>query len=377
MHFSTIFAAATFLSAASAAAITNSKRTTVELTLNDYPSFADGRADNNPPTCGMSYKDLNLDKITALGGLIIGSDCGKCARVCGDVGCQDLLVVDLCTLENGHLDISTGAGNAIVGSDTGRWQVSVEYVDQSNCEGIWNGKMFWDWEKPSGELANLYNLQGGADSVPKSSMAAVAESTPCTTTQAPVYTPAYTPTPTPTSETQVYTQPATSEAPVYTPAPTSEAPVYTPAPETSSPAPVVYSTPEAVSSPAPVYSTPEIYSTQAAEAYSTPAAASTPVYSSAEVEAYSSALPVYAPEKSAEVSYASFQIAVSSGYVTPTASGTGYYPSGTGSVTYPSSSTKPYSSPSPSVIQFTGAASSNTFNVFAIVSSIAATLLFL
>jgi len=377
MRYSTIFA--TLLAVVSAATIP-SKRTTVTLTLNDYPSFADGRADNNPPTCGMSYKDLNLDRITALGGLVAGSDCGKCAHVCGSAGCEYFLVVDLCTLEAGHLDISTGGGMGVVGCDTGVYQVSVEYVDQSNCAGIWNGDMFWSWDKPTGELAKLASIQAGEGSTYQatSAVAAEATSTPCTTSTVTAYTP-------PTSTKKpVYHAPSTTEIPVYTPPSTSEAPAYTPTPSSTeaayTPAPSTYEAPV-------VSSAPVVYSTQAAVVSSTPAVYSTPsyatpsseagVYSSAAAVPYSSAAPVYAPEKSAAVSYAASMAAYSYATgvpsVTVVASGysTGFVPkpTGTGYVTY--------SSPSPSVVPFTGAASSVQFNVVAALGAAAAALLIL
>lgn len=120
------------------------------LTLHDYPSMA--AAVNNPPACMVPWSSLDLDRITALGGLA-DAQCGTCARVCGSAGCETLLIVDRAA-QPGQLDISTGAGPKIVGDTTGRHRVTMKILGGARaCHGIWNGKMFWDHQEPFGGWA--------------------------------------------------------------------------------------------------------------------------------------------------------------------------------------------------------------------------------
>lgn len=74
--------------------------------------------------------------------------CGDGLRVCGSVSCKNLLVIDQTTVSPNNLDISTAAGQSIVGSDTGRFVVDVTKVDPTLCRGIWNGKMLHDELEP-------------------------------------------------------------------------------------------------------------------------------------------------------------------------------------------------------------------------------------
>jgi hypothetical protein len=57
-------------------------------------------------------------------------------------GCQYMFVIDDCTRAPNHLDISTAAGPAIVGSDTGFWNdITKDIVSQTFCENFWTGEM--------------------------------------------------------------------------------------------------------------------------------------------------------------------------------------------------------------------------------------------
>jgi hypothetical protein len=57
-------------------------------------------------------------------------------------GCKNMLVVDRCTRAVNHLDISTAAGDGIVGSDTGFFDdITAVPVPQSQCADIWTGQM--------------------------------------------------------------------------------------------------------------------------------------------------------------------------------------------------------------------------------------------
>lgn len=107
-----------------------------DATLHDYLSYADGRAEGNPPWCEVSYNSLDLDSVTAYCD-IDKTTCGTCLNVCGSNGCKYLLAIDRCTRSDGLLDISTGAGGDICGSETGHHQVTVEKVSASNCLHIW------------------------------------------------------------------------------------------------------------------------------------------------------------------------------------------------------------------------------------------------
>ncbi|TKA61262.1 hypothetical protein B0A49_09236 [Cryomyces minteri] len=107
-------------------------------TLHDYPSMSAAAFSNNPPFCAVPWASLDLSRVVAF----------------GLAGCADLLVVDRCTVRQGHLDISTGAGMRIVGDTTGVWGVSVEEVDAENCRGVWSGRMFFDWDSPMGKMGD-------------------------------------------------------------------------------------------------------------------------------------------------------------------------------------------------------------------------------
>ncbi|KAK4968667.1 hypothetical protein LTR66_006607 [Elasticomyces elasticus] len=123
-------------------------RDTHSLTLHDYPSMSNPIYHNNPPFCGVTWRSLDLTRVTAYGSSGSRAQCGQCLQVCGPVGCEDLLVVDQCTLAQDHLDISTAAGWKIVGSDTGNWLVDVQWVDQRRCKNVWKGEMFFPWDPP-------------------------------------------------------------------------------------------------------------------------------------------------------------------------------------------------------------------------------------
>lgn len=108
-----------------------------DATQHDYPSLADGSAKYNPPWCEMGYDSLDLNSITAYCA-IEKSQCGTCLNVCGSVGCKYMLVIDQCARgPDGLLDLSTGAGMEICGSDTGHADVTATQVDARNCLHIW------------------------------------------------------------------------------------------------------------------------------------------------------------------------------------------------------------------------------------------------
>ncbi|KAL2354739.1 hypothetical protein BJ546DRAFT_41211 [Cryomyces antarcticus] len=122
-------------------------------TFHDYPSMSAAAFSNNPPFCAVPWASLDLSRVVAFG-LASPTDCGRCLRVCGVAGCADLLVVDRCTVLQGHLDISTGAGMRVVGDTAGMWGVSVNEVDAENCRGVWSGRMFFDWDSPMGKMGD-------------------------------------------------------------------------------------------------------------------------------------------------------------------------------------------------------------------------------
>lgn len=132
-----------------------------DATLHDYPSLADGHGHNNPPWCEIDYSSVDLNSVTAYCA-IDKSTCGACLQVCGSVGCKYMLAIDQCSRSDGLLDLSTGAGMEICGSDTGHHQVKATQVEAAKCEHIWNGHMYFSYATPYGGLATLASLLGGA-----------------------------------------------------------------------------------------------------------------------------------------------------------------------------------------------------------------------
>lgn len=108
-----------------------------DATLHDYPSLADGHGHNNPPWCEIDYSSVDLNSVTAYCA-IDKSTCGACLQVCGSVGCKYMLAIDQCSRSDGLLDLSTGAGMEICGSDTGHHQVEATQVEAAKCEHIWS-----------------------------------------------------------------------------------------------------------------------------------------------------------------------------------------------------------------------------------------------
>lgn len=102
------------------------------ISVENYPVIGPS-APNNPPYCGMSWSELNLDLITAVEGLDF-SDCGACIQVCGDSGCENVLVVDS---GGSGLDLSTGCSINVIGNNNGIGYATWEQVDNGNCDGIW------------------------------------------------------------------------------------------------------------------------------------------------------------------------------------------------------------------------------------------------
>ncbi|KAH7042685.1 hypothetical protein B0J12DRAFT_205918 [Macrophomina phaseolina] len=131
-----------------------------DATLHDYPSMAGGAGANNPPWCEVAYAGLDLNSITAYCA-IDKSTCGTCLEVCGSVGCKYMLAIDQCSRGDGLLDISTGAGMEICGSDTGHHQVKATQVDAAKCQHIWDGNMYFSYQAPYGGLATLASLING------------------------------------------------------------------------------------------------------------------------------------------------------------------------------------------------------------------------
>ncbi|KAI9786954.1 MAG: hypothetical protein M1839_005185 [Geoglossum umbratile] len=107
------------------------------ITVEDYPVFGP-HAPNNPPFCGMPYDSLDLNRITAVQDLT-RSECGTCIRVCGTVGCANVLAVDRGGI---GLDLSTGISERVIGNKDGRGRATWKKVDKSACKGIWDGRMF-------------------------------------------------------------------------------------------------------------------------------------------------------------------------------------------------------------------------------------------
>lgn len=143
------------------------------LTLSDYPSKRNSTYTDNPPFCQVHWADLDLKRITAQGAMSLKEgrhNCGDCLRVCGSVGCKNLLVVDQTTVSPNHLDISTAAGPAIVGLDTGRFVVDVTKVEPTLCRGIWNGKMLHDELEP---WTNKHKLVDGVERKGRSRLSGV------------------------------------------------------------------------------------------------------------------------------------------------------------------------------------------------------------
>ena len=76
-------------------------------------------------------------------------DCGTCLEVCGAAGCADVLAID----RGGRgLDLTTAAKARVLGAGNDIGEASWREVELGRCSGIWNGRMFFDWEAPPGKL---------------------------------------------------------------------------------------------------------------------------------------------------------------------------------------------------------------------------------
>ncbi|KAF2841233.1 hypothetical protein M501DRAFT_532808 [Patellaria atrata CBS 101060] len=186
------------------------------MTYHDYLSLADNV--NNPPTCGIPYTSLDVNRITAWCGIGV-EKCGTCLEVCGSRGCENVLVVDVCTNSAGHLDMSPTVVRNIEGSlDAGNWVVQVTEVDQSMCSGIWNGekcKVGTVELPPSGKFNNFQPAVTPVHVQPTTSTSSAA-----VTSQASLYIQlvdhASSSSASSTPEPAPYTVPASSETPVET-----------------------------------------------------------------------------------------------------------------------------------------------------------------
>ncbi|KAF2754857.1 hypothetical protein EJ05DRAFT_479268 [Pseudovirgaria hyperparasitica] len=326
------------------------------LTLNDYTVLKN--AVNNPPACGIGYQHLDVNKITAIAGIggNYDSKCGSCVQVCGSSSCGYLLVVDGCAGSD-HIDISTVAGPSIVGSDTGNHDVTMKFVDSSNCGGIWDGQGMDVAFPDGGAPANWAKLNsgGGGDggyqapatspsSVAVQNVAPAPSAAPAPSTAPEVPSPYVAPEPEVQQTPSVQQPPSVEQEPV--PSSTAEvAPPETPYPAVQQP------------QPTPSAAAPSSFTTVTTKTVPTP----------------SPAAPAEYYEEPSAPTTASIETPVDSVHI-PTPSGGAFYeasptsvptPSsvavGTATYVVPTANTSHFTpSPSPAVPLFTGAASKNT-----------------
>ncbi|KAI9772857.1 MAG: hypothetical protein M1840_008739 [Geoglossum simile] len=127
------------------------------ITVEDYPVFGP-HAPHNPPFCGMPYDSLDLSRITAVQGLS-HRECGSCLRVCGAVGCANVLAVDRGGI---GLDLSTGISESVIGNKDGRGHAAWKRVDKEACNGIWDGRMYGEKKREATEQLEVREAEEGS-----------------------------------------------------------------------------------------------------------------------------------------------------------------------------------------------------------------------
>ncbi|KAJ1801615.1 hypothetical protein LPJ59_000104 [Coemansia sp. RSA 2399] len=108
------------------------------ITYHDYQALPLSAVQNNPPSCGMPYAELDLTRITAVQQMDTATDCGKCIKVT-NANNPSLCVYVMAVDTGGRgLDLSKPAFGEILDIDAGVGAAQWEPADSSYCAGIWS-----------------------------------------------------------------------------------------------------------------------------------------------------------------------------------------------------------------------------------------------
>ncbi|KAJ2844744.1 hypothetical protein GGI22_006780 [Coemansia erecta] len=108
------------------------------ITYHDYQALPLSAVQNNPPSCGMPYAELDMTRITAVQQMDTATDCGKCIKVT-NANNPSLCVYVLAVDTGGRgLDLSKPAFGKILDIDAGVGAAQWEPADSSYCAGIWS-----------------------------------------------------------------------------------------------------------------------------------------------------------------------------------------------------------------------------------------------
>lgn len=106
------------------------------ITYHDYQALPLAALANNPPSCGMPYRDLDLTRITAVQTMNVPTDCGKCLKVSNARNGKFVYVMAVDTGGRG-LDLTKPAFGQLFDIADGVGPAKWEQVDGMHCQGIW------------------------------------------------------------------------------------------------------------------------------------------------------------------------------------------------------------------------------------------------
>ncbi|KAJ2841413.1 hypothetical protein J3B02_005897, partial [Coemansia erecta] len=129
-----IILAAAMMAGLSAANLTGSGT----ITYHDYRAIPLDQLKYNPPSCGMPYVELDLDRITAVQQMNTATDCGQCIKIT-NTNDPSKFVYALAVDTGGRgLDLSKGSFAKLFNIDDGVGPASWAPVSNSNCVGAWS-----------------------------------------------------------------------------------------------------------------------------------------------------------------------------------------------------------------------------------------------
>ncbi|KAJ1797260.1 hypothetical protein LPJ75_007077, partial [Coemansia sp. RSA 2598] len=108
------------------------------ITYHDYRAIPLDLLKYNPPSCGMPYAELDLDRITAVQQMNTATDCGQCIKIT-NTNDPSKFVYALAVDTGGRgLDLSKGSFGKLFNIDDGVGPASWAPADNSNCVGAWS-----------------------------------------------------------------------------------------------------------------------------------------------------------------------------------------------------------------------------------------------
>ncbi|KAJ2233136.1 hypothetical protein GGF40_002220 [Coemansia sp. RSA 1286] len=108
------------------------------ITYHDYRAIPLDQLKYNPPSCGMPYAELDLDRITAVQQMNTATDCGQCIKIT-NANDPSKFVYALAVDTGGRgLDLSKASFGKLFNIDDGVGPASWSPVANSNCAGAWS-----------------------------------------------------------------------------------------------------------------------------------------------------------------------------------------------------------------------------------------------